>query len=108
MAVRNSEALDIFLKVAADSRVSWRTVEFAGRGISADAAGVVWVISEGKGVLSGEGLSDFLIEQADLVDSLIEMWRYFDSGELSSADFEMRIERVIIRFEKWMPRISGQ
>jgi hypothetical protein len=48
MAARNPEALDVFLKVAADSRVSWRAVELAGRGISADAAIVIWVLSEAK------------------------------------------------------------
>ena len=67
MVARNSEALDVFLKVAANSRVSWRAVELAGRGISADAAGVVWMISKGKRSLSGEELSDLLMKQGDLV-----------------------------------------
>jgi len=106
MVARNSEALDVFLKVAANSRVSWRAVELAGRGISADAAGVVWMISKGKRSLSGEELSDLLMKQGDLVDSLSEVWRSFDSGELSSADFEDQLEAVVLRLEEWIQRAS--
>lgn len=106
MATRNSEALDVFLKVAADSRVSWRAVELAGRGISTDAAGVVWVISKGKHSLSGEELSDLLMKQGDLVDSLSEIWRSFDRGELSNADFEDQLEAVVLGLEEWIPRAS--
>lgn len=106
MATRNSEALDVFLRVAADSRVSWRTVELAGRGISADAASVMWVISEGKRSLSGEEFSDLLIDQGDLVDALAESWQLFESGEISGADFEARLERVVIGLEGWIARAS--
>ncbi|MEV8069767.1 hypothetical protein AB0P32_27260 [Streptomyces sp. NPDC085995] len=106
MAARNSEALDVFLRVAADSRVSWRTVELAGRGISADAASVMWVISEGKSSLSGEELSDLLIEQSDLVDALAESWKSFESGEISDADFEAQLERFVIGLEGWISRAS--
>ncbi|WP_181509189.1 MULTISPECIES: hypothetical protein [unclassified Streptomyces] len=106
MAARNSEALDVFVKVAADSRVSWRAVELAGRGISADAAGVVWVISKGKYSLSGEELSDLLVKQGDLVDSLSEAWRSFDGGELSGADFEDQLAAVVRALEEWIPRAS--
>ncbi|MEV7360148.1 hypothetical protein [Kitasatospora sp. NPDC091276] len=106
MAARNSEALDVFLRVAADSRVSWHTVELAGRGISADAASVTWVISEGKRSLGGEELSDLLIEQSDLVDTLVEAWQSFESGEISGADFEVYLERVVIGLEGWISRAS--
>ncbi|WP_159392481.1 hypothetical protein [Streptomyces niveus] len=104
MAARNSEVLDVFLKVAADSRVSWRAVELAGRGISADAAGVVWVTSKGKHSLGGEDLSDLLMKQGELVDSLSEVWRSFDSGELSGADFEDQLETVVLGLEEWIPQ----
>ncbi|WP_330240280.1 hypothetical protein [Streptomyces sp. NBC_00525] len=103
MAARNSEALEVFLKVAADSRVSWRAVELAGRGISADAAGVVWVISKGKDLLSGEDFYVLLMRKSDLIDSLSESWRSFDSGELSSADFEDQLEAVVLELEGWIP-----
>ncbi|MEV5605969.1 hypothetical protein AB0L33_31490 [Streptomyces sp. NPDC052299] len=106
MATRNSEALDIFLKVAADSRVSWRAVELAGRGISTDAASVVWMISKGKHSLSGEELSDLLMRQGDLIDSLSGVWRSFDGGELSSADFDDRLEAVVLGLEEWIARAS--
>ncbi|MEU5090225.1 hypothetical protein [Streptomyces sp. NPDC021356] len=106
MAARNSEALDVFLKVAADPRVSWRAVELAGRGISADAASVVWVISTGKHSLSGEELSDLLMKQSDLIDVLSEVWRSFDSGELSSADFENQLKAVVLGLEEWIRRPS--
>ncbi|WP_157862312.1 hypothetical protein [Wenjunlia vitaminophila] len=106
MTARNSEALDVFLKVAADPRVSWRTIELAGRGISADAAGVVWVISKGKHLLSGEELSDLLMGQSDLVDSLTEVWRSFDSGRLSVADFEAQLEAVVLGLEDWILQAS--
>ncbi|GGW13139.1 hypothetical protein ABZ771_23040 [Streptomyces globisporus] len=106
MAARNSEALDVFLRVAADSRVSWRTVEIAGRGISADAASATWVISEGKDSLSGEELSDLLIEQSDLVDKLTESWRSFEIEEISGAEFEMHLERIVVGLEGWISRAS--
>lgn len=106
MTARNSEALDVFLRVAADPRVSWRTIELAGRGISADAAGVVWVISKGKHLLGGEELSDLLMGQSDLVDSLTEVWRSFDSGRLSGADFEAQLEVVVLGLEDWIPQAS--
>ncbi|MEU2251285.1 hypothetical protein [Streptomyces sp. NPDC019224] len=107
MAARNSEALDVLLKVAADPRVSWRTVELAGRGISADAAGVVWVLSEGKHSMSGEELSDLLMGQGDLIDYLTETWRSFESGHISSKDLEVQLERVVLGLEEWIPRDSG-
>ncbi|MCX4550501.1 MULTISPECIES: hypothetical protein [unclassified Streptomyces] len=106
MAARNSEALDVFLKVAADSRVSWRTVEFAGRGISADAASVVWMLSRGKHSRSGEELADLLMGQIDLIDSLIELWRSFDSGELSEANFEDQLETIVLGLEEWISQAS--
>ncbi|GHB02934.1 hypothetical protein GCM10010330_66400 [Streptomyces tendae] len=106
MVARNSEGLDVFLKVAADSRLSWRAVQLAGRGISADAAGVVWAISRGKHSLSGEELSDLLMEQGDLVDSLSEGWRSFDTGELASADFEDQLEAIVAGLEAWILRAS--
>jgi hypothetical protein len=104
MAARNSEALEVFLRVAADLRVSWRTVELAGRGISADAAGVTWVISRGKGTLSGEDLSDLLIEQGDLVDELVESWSSFEGGKISPEDLEMRVESAVLKLEGWVSR----
>lgn len=106
MAARNSEALDVFLRVAADSRISWRAVELAGRGISADAASVTWVISEGKRSLSGEELSDLLIEQSVLVDALVESWRSFENGEISGAEFETHLEGVVTGFEGWISEAS--
>lgn len=99
MAARNSEALEVFLRVAADSRVSWRTVEFAGRGISADAVSVMWVASEGKRSLSGEELSDLLVRQSGLVDELVESWRAFESEEISSEDLEGRVKSVVLKLE---------
>ena len=104
MAVRNSEALEVLLQVAADSRVSWRAVELAGRGIAADAAGVIWVMSVGKRSLGGEELADLLIEQGDLVDVLADSWRSFDGGEITGADFEMRLEGFVLGFEGWISR----
>ncbi|MFI9363124.1 hypothetical protein ACIG5E_19025 [Kitasatospora sp. NPDC053057] len=106
MAARNSEALDVLLRVAADPRVSWRTVELAGRGISADAASAGWVMSEGKHALSGEDMSDLLIEQGDLVDALAESWQSFETGTISGADFETALERVVLGFEDWMARAT--
>jgi hypothetical protein len=106
MATRNSEALDVFLKVAADSRVSWRTVELAGRGISADAASAIWVASVGKGSLSGDELADLLTEMGDLADQLVETWRSFEVGELFAEDFEGRLELVVVGLEKLICRTS--
>ncbi|WBO64309.1 hypothetical protein [Streptomyces camelliae] len=106
MAVRNSEALEVFLQVAADSRVSWRAVELAGRGIAADAAGVIWVMSAGKLSLDGEKLTDLLIEQGDLVDALADSWRSFDGGDISGTDFEMRLEGFVLGLEGWISRAA--
>ncbi|MFH8881171.1 hypothetical protein [Streptomyces californicus] len=106
MTARNSEALDMLLKVAADPRVSWRTVELAGRGISADAAGVVWVLAEGKHSMGGEELFVLLMGKGDLMDSLTEAWRSFESGDISSKALEVRLERVVLGLEDWIPRAS--
>ncbi|MCX4631683.1 hypothetical protein [Streptomyces sp. NBC_01443] len=104
MNARNSEALDVLLRVAADSRVSWRAVQLAGGGISAEAAGVMWMLSDGKKALGAEELSGLLMDQIDLVDELTGIWRAFDSGETSLADFEARLEVVISGFEAWLDR----
>jgi hypothetical protein len=101
-----SEALHVFLRVAADPRFSWRALELADRGISADAASVTWAISEAKRSLSGEELSGLLTEQSDLVDSLTESWQSFERGEISGAEFEMHLERVVIGLEGWISRAS--
>lgn len=106
MATRNSEALEVFLRIAADPRVSWRAVELAGRGISADAAGVTWVISEGKRSLSGEGLADLLVEQSEQVDELVECWRAFEEGAISPEDLEGYVESVVLKLEGWFVRAS--
>jgi hypothetical protein len=108
MAVKNSEALEVFLKVAADSRVSWQVVELAGRGISADAAGVLWVLSVGKSETEGEELADLLMEQGELVDTLGEAWRGFDSGSIPEEDFELRLRSVVTNFEEWVARRRGR
>lgn len=106
MAARNSEALDVFLKVAGDSRVSWSAVGLAGRGITADAESVVWVLSQGKSSLRGEKLSDLLLEQSHMVEELVEAWRSFEMETLSNADFEVRLDRVVRGLEEWVSRVA--
>jgi hypothetical protein len=103
---RSSEALGIFLRVAADERLSWHAVELAGKGISADAASTLWVLSDGKSSRGGEELSELLIEQGELVDVLTEAWQSFDSGDLSVADFEVQLQVVVTGFEEWLFRVS--
>jgi hypothetical protein len=104
MAIRNSEALDVLIRVAADSRVSWRAVELAGRGISADAAGTIWVMDSGKKSLSGDAFADLLMAQVELVDELADTWRLFDEQDISLKEFEERLESIVVRFEEWGPR----
>lgn len=106
MAARNSEALEVLLQVAADPKVSWRAVELAGRGISADAGGTLWMMSEGKRATSGEALADLLMEQADMVEALTDAWRSFDDGNLSREEFEGRLESAVHGLEEWLARVS--
>lgn len=107
MVARNSEMLDVLLQVAADPTVSWRAVELAGRGISADAAGTLWTLSEKKRTTSAEELADLLMEQADIVDALTAAWRSFGDGELSKEQFESRLEDAVHGLEEWLARVSG-
>jgi hypothetical protein len=59
-----------------------------------------------KSSLSGEELSDLLIERGDLVDTLVETWHSFEAGEFSSVDFEVRLEMVVIGLEEFISRAS--
>ncbi|MEW1697402.1 hypothetical protein [Streptomyces sp. NPDC091278] len=101
MTARNSEALDVLLRIAGDGRVSWQAVKAAGRGISADAAGTLWMLAEGKASTPGPELVELLMRQGDLIDELVELWRGFDGGDIGSADFDVRLEDVVAALERW-------
>jgi hypothetical protein len=101
MAARNSEALDVLLRIAGDSRVTWRAVEIAGRGISADAAATLWMLADGKASTPGLELADMLMRQGELVDELVELWELFGREGTTSADFEARLEKIVEALERW-------
>ncbi|MGW7171187.1 hypothetical protein ACWGH3_39245 [Streptomyces sp. NPDC054884] len=101
MAARNSEALDVLLRIAGDDRVTWRAVKIAGRGISADAAATLWMLADGKESTPGLELADKLMRQGELVDELVELWELFGRGETASADFEAGLEEIVRALERW-------
>ncbi|MDV9192931.1 hypothetical protein R6L23_32785 [Streptomyces sp. SR27] len=101
MAARNSEALDVLLRIAGDNRVSWQAVKTAGRGISADASATLWMLDEGKASTPGLELVDLLLRQGELVDELVELWSTFDGGGVTPADFEARLDGVVAALERW-------
>ncbi|MFI8827779.1 hypothetical protein [Streptomyces sp. NPDC053431] len=101
MTARNSEALDALLKIAGDSRVTWRAVEIAGRGISADAAATLWMLADGKASTPGLELADMLIRQSELVDDLLGLWESFERDATNSADFEARLDEIVTALERW-------
>ncbi|SDG99286.1 hypothetical protein SAMN05216553_114115 [Lentzea fradiae] len=104
-----SDALEVFLKVAGDTRVSWRAIGLAGRGISAVAAGAAWMIDEGKRSLSGDELADLMIAQIDVIDAVVEAWRAFDEDEISSGELEERLEDAVPKMEVWfLPSSRGK
>ncbi|MFG3494570.1 hypothetical protein [Streptomyces sp. NPDC047928] len=101
MTARNSEALDVLLQIAGDSRVTWRAVEIAGRGISADAAATLWMLAGGKASTPGLELAELLIRQGELVDELVELWEFYGRGDMASADFEARLEEIVTALQRW-------
>ncbi|MGI5171130.1 hypothetical protein ACQEU3_42935 [Spirillospora sp. CA-253888] len=101
MLIGNSQALTVLLAIAADSRVTWKGVELAGRGIAANARSTSWVVSVGKKTLDGLVLGDLIIEKAELIEALDDAWRLFDSGEIDAGEFEARLEALIDGLESW-------
>ncbi|MEU6233595.1 hypothetical protein [Kitasatospora sp. NPDC047058] len=76
-------------------------MKLAGRGISADASGTLWMLSEGKSSTPGDVLAGLLTRQGELIDELIEVWQLFESGSLAKFDFEARLESVVNALELW-------
>ena len=101
MAVRNSEALEVFLAVAAEARVPFTTVELVGRGITASAAATRWVLEVGKPQLDGFALADKLIDLGDLEERLVELWQAYRNGEAEAAAFEVGLAEVVVAMEDW-------
>ncbi|MFE2561423.1 hypothetical protein ACFXGT_36535 [Streptomyces sp. NPDC059352] len=101
MAVRNSDTLEVLLAVAAEAGVPFTTVELAGRGITASAAGTRWVLEVGKPQLDGFTLAGKLIELCELEERLIALWQAYRNGEVEAAAFEVGLAEVVIAMEDW-------
>lgn len=101
MAIRNSVSLGVFLVVAASPRVPLTVVALAGRGITAEAAAVRWVLEVGKPHLDGFALADKLISHGELEDRLVELWQAFEHGEVDAAAFEVGLAEIVEAVETW-------
>ncbi|MDX3636807.1 hypothetical protein PV728_42685 [Streptomyces europaeiscabiei] len=101
IAVRNSVSLGVFLAVAASSRVPPSVIEWAGRGITADAAGTRWVLEVGKPHLDGFTLADKLIRRGELEDQLVELWQAYGYGGIDAAAFEAGLAEIVEAIEEW-------
>ncbi|MFI5607041.1 hypothetical protein [Amycolatopsis sp. NPDC051903] len=102
MQVKNSEVLDIWLRIAADERVSRRGDALAGRGITVDALATMWALEVGKPSLPGLALADLLIEFGNLIDRLAELWRSSDDDSVPRLMFEDRLEDLVVAMESWL------
>ncbi|WP_060904700.1 hypothetical protein [Streptomyces scabiei] len=107
MAVRNSVSLGVFLAVAASSRVPLTVIEWAGRGITADAAGTRWVLEVGKPHLDGFALADKLISRGELEDQLVELWQAYGHGGIDAVAFEAGLAEIVEAVEEWSSGSMG-
>ncbi|MFC5745339.1 hypothetical protein [Actinomadura rugatobispora] len=95
--------LDCLLRIAADERVSWKSLALAGRGITAEAKAREWVLLVGKPTFDGVELANLLIHRGKLHEDLMKAWNCLNSQEIDEVAFMNRMKAIVEALERWIP-----
>jgi hypothetical protein len=106
-APQDSAALGVFLALASAQDVSFRVVELAGRGITADTAAVHRTVEVGQTTTSDTVPADRLRALGALEDELVRLWHSFRSGTMPLAILETGLEQIVIDLETWPSSLTG-
>jgi hypothetical protein len=108
--VRNSRMLGVLCEIVVGPLGRIYAVEIAGRGIAAEARCTISAMDDKLSSESGEGVEAFrggieyadrLIELGAIEDNLVELWRRRCGDEIGDGEFEVALQRIVVRIEDW-------